>query len=242
MVITGKHILHSAFYLAATLLCVAMYFIMLRAEFLAAVEVLVYIGSIVVLILFALMLTRTKVGEDTNISNNQKVFAALTAVILFVSLTLVFSYSKIDAVAENTTALKISSIKDFSSILFTKYALPFEIASILLLASLVGSIVIAMEEKQVAGGVAFVEKGSNDIGNTGNQNNENNALANQEVKDTLDEQSRHGFAVNKDINSNAAGNIENTSRETVAGGTVTRIKDTLSYADNAKDEEKKGEN
>ncbi len=241
MVITGKHIMHSAFYLAATLLCVAMYFIMLRAEFLAAVEVLVYIGSVVVLILFALMLTRTKVGEDTNISNNQKVFAALTAVILFVSLTLVFSYSKIDTVAENTTALKISSIKDFSSILFTKYTLPFEIASILLLASLVGSIVIAMKEKQETGGVAFVEKGSNDISNTGNQNNENKALANQEVQDMLGEQSRQGFAVNNNINSNADGNIENTSRETVAGGTATMIKDTLSYADNAKDEEKKGE-
>ena len=152
MVITGKHILHSAFYLAATLVCVAMYFIMLRAEFLAAVQVLVYIGSIVVLILFALMLTRTKVGEDTNISNNQKVFAALTAVILFVSLSIVFSYSKINTVAENATALKISSIKDFSGILFTKYTLPFEIASILLLASLVGSVVIAMKEKQEVGG------------------------------------------------------------------------------------------
>jgi NADH-quinone oxidoreductase subunit J len=148
MVITGKHILHSAFYLAATLLCVAVYFILLRAEFLAAVQILVYMGAIVVLILFALMLTRTKVGVETNISNNQKVFAALTAVILFVSLALVFSYAKIDTVAENSTALKISSIKDFSSILFTKYTLPFEIASILLLASLVGSIVIAMKEKQ----------------------------------------------------------------------------------------------
>jgi NADH-quinone oxidoreductase subunit J len=171
MVITGKHILHSAFYLAATLLCVAMYFIMLRAEFLAAVQVLVYIGSIVVLILFALMLTRTKVGEETNISNNQKVFAALTAVILFISLTLVFSYSKIDTVAENTAALKISSIKDFSSILFTKYTLPFEIASILLLASLVGSVVIAMKEKQETGGETVVEQGSIVVDDTGNQNN-----------------------------------------------------------------------
>jgi NADH-quinone oxidoreductase subunit J len=157
MVITGKHILHSAFYLAATLLCVAAYFILLRAEFLAAVQILVYMGSIVVLILFALMLTRTKVGEETNISNNQKVFAALTAIILFVSLALVFSYAKIDTVAENTTALKISSIKDFSSILFTKYTLPFEIASILLLASLVGSIVISMKEKQETGGEETVK-------------------------------------------------------------------------------------
>ena len=160
MVITGKHILHSAFYLAATLLCVAMYFILLRADFLAAVQILVYMGSIVVLILFALMLTRTKVGQETNVTNNQKVIAAFIAIILFISLTLVFSYAKIETVAENATALKISSIKDFSSILFTKYTLPFEIASILLLASLVGSIVIAMKEKQEAGSESSVEQGS----------------------------------------------------------------------------------
>ncbi len=148
MVITGKHILHSAFYLAATLLCVAMYFILLRAEYLAAVQVLVYIGSVIVMILFALMLTRTKVGEETNISNNQKVFAALISMILFASLAFVFGYTKINAVAENATALKIISIKDFASILFSKYALPFEIASVLLLAALVGSVVIALKEKK----------------------------------------------------------------------------------------------
>jgi NADH-quinone oxidoreductase subunit J len=222
MVITGKHILHSAFYLAATLLCVAMYFIMLRAEFLAAVEVLVYIGSIVVLILFALMLTRTKVGEDTNISNNQKVFAALTAVILFVSLTLVFSYSKIDTVAENATALKISSIKDFSGILFTKYTLPFEIASILLLTALVGSIVIAMKEKLQTENETVVGQKSIDAGNTGNQNNENNVLANQGVQDIA--------AIDKNIGSNLAGSSE------------TMVEDVLPDTDGAKGEGQKGEN
>jgi NADH:ubiquinone oxidoreductase subunit 6 (subunit J) len=148
MVVTAKHILHSAFYLSATLLCVAMYFIILRAQYLAAVQILVYIGSVIVMILFALMLTRTKVGEETNISNNQKIFAALIAMILFISLALVFGYSRINTVAENASVLKIISIKEFASVLFSKYALPFEIASVLLLAALVGSVVIAMKEKK----------------------------------------------------------------------------------------------
>jgi NADH-quinone oxidoreductase subunit J len=148
MVVTAKHILHSAFYLSATLLCVAMYFIILRAQYLAAVQILVYIGSVIVMILFALMLTRTKVGEETNISNNQKIFAALIAMILFISLALVFGYSRINTVAENASVLKIISIKEFASGLFSKYALPFEIASVLLLAALVGSVVIAMKEKK----------------------------------------------------------------------------------------------
>ena len=148
MVVTARHILHSAFYLSATLLCVAMYFILLRAPFLAAVQILVYIGSVIVMILFALMLTRTKVGEETNISNNQKIFAALIAMVLFISLALVFGYSRINTVSENASVLKIVSIKEFSSVLFSPYALPFEIASVLLLAALVGSVVIAMKERK----------------------------------------------------------------------------------------------
>ena len=237
MVITGKHILHSAFYLAATLLCVAMYFILLRADFLAAVQILVYMGSIVVLILFALMLTRTKVGQETNVTNNQKVIAAFIAIILFISLTLVFSYAKIETVAENATALKISSIKDFSSILFTKYTLPFEIASILLLASLVGSIVIAMKEKQEAGSESSVEHGSITVVNIGNQSNENNTQASNVMQEAQGKQSAQGIAAGKDINGdpegsteNAAeeapvtGTIESTPKETFAGGTDTQDK------------------
>ena len=154
MVITGKHILHSAFYLAVTLLCVAIYFIMLRAQYLAAVQILVYIGSVIVLIIFALMLTRTNVGDSTNISNNQKVFAALIAMVLFVSLTIVFSYSKINVVAENSAGIKIVSMKEFAGILFSRYTLPFEVASVLLLAALVGSVVLAMKEKKEVEDVA----------------------------------------------------------------------------------------
>jgi NADH-quinone oxidoreductase subunit J len=121
---------------------------MLRAQYLAAVQILVYIGSVIVLIIFALMLTRTNVGDSTNISNNQKIFAALIAMVLFVSLTVVFYYSKINVVAENSSSLKIVSMKEFASILFSKYTLPFEVASVLLLAALVGSVVLAMKEKK----------------------------------------------------------------------------------------------
>jgi NADH-quinone oxidoreductase subunit J len=167
MVITGKHILHSAFYLAVTLLCVAIYFVLLRAQYLAAVQVLVYIGSVIVLILFALMLTRTKVGDSTNISNNQKIFAALVSIILFVSLSAVFYYSKINTVAENASSLKIVSIKEFANILFSKYTLPFEVASVLLLAALVGSVVLAMKEKREIEGDAGDEE-KNDFKEGGN--------------------------------------------------------------------------
>ncbi len=148
MVVSARNIVHSAFYLATTLLCVAVYFIMLRAQYLAAVQILVYVGAVVVLILFALMLTRTAVGDYTNISSKQTVFAAVVAFMLFAALTVVFHMTNIQDAGGNVSGIAITSIKDFSGILFSKYALPFEIASVLLLAALVGSVVLAIRGKQ----------------------------------------------------------------------------------------------
>lgn len=148
MVVSARNIVHSAFYLAITLLCVAVYFIMLRAQYLAAVQILVYVGAVVVLILFALMLTRTAVGDYTNISSKQTVFAAVVAFMLFAALTVVFHMTNIQDAGGNVSGIAITSIKDFSGILFSKYALPFEIASVLLLAALVGSVVLAIRGKQ----------------------------------------------------------------------------------------------
>ncbi len=151
MVISARNIVHSAFYLAMTLLCVAVYFIMLRAQYLAAVQILVYMGAVVVLILFALMLTRTAVGDHTNISSRQTVFAGVVALILFAALAIVFHITDIPGSDGDVSGIAIVSIKDFSNMLFSKYALPFEVASVLLLAALVGSVVLAIREKQDAG-------------------------------------------------------------------------------------------
>ena len=104
-------------------------------------------GKRTILLQLALQIP-SNVGDSTNISNNQKVFAALIAMVLFVSLTVVFYYSKINVVAENLASLKIVSMKEFASILFSRYTLPFEVASVLLLAALVGSVVLAMKEKK----------------------------------------------------------------------------------------------
>jgi len=147
MVISARNIVHSAFYLAVALLCTAIFFILLRAQYLAAVQIMVYMGAVVVLILFALMLTRTAVGQNTNISSKQTVFAAIVSFLLFAALSIVFNTTDIAAGA-NVSGIKIISIKDFSNILFSKYALPFEAASILLLAALVGSVVLAVRDRQ----------------------------------------------------------------------------------------------
>ncbi|MCL4384989.1 MAG: NADH-quinone oxidoreductase subunit J [Cyanobacteria bacterium] len=147
MVIFARHIIHSALYLALTLLCVATYFILLKAEYLAVVQIMVYIGAVVVMILFALMLTRTYVGEATNISNKQVGIAAAVSVLLLWALGIIIYITRNGFTWINTDNIPVLSVKDLGAILFSKYVLPFEIISLLILGSLIGSVVLAMKEK-----------------------------------------------------------------------------------------------
>jgi NADH:ubiquinone oxidoreductase subunit 6 (subunit J) len=94
------------------------------------------------------MLTRTAVGDYTNISSKQTVFAGVVALMLFAALTIVFHITNIPGADGIASGIAVTSIKDFSDVLFSKYALPFEVASVLLLAALVGSVVLAVKGKQ----------------------------------------------------------------------------------------------
>jgi len=148
MVIFAKHIIHSALYLAMSLLCVATYFILLKAEYLAVVQIMVYVGAVVVMILFALMLTRTHVGETTNISNRHVWIAGAISVLLFCALGIIIYLARKGFTWGSSDEIPVLSVKDLGSILFSKYVLPFEIISLLILGALIGSVVLAMKEKE----------------------------------------------------------------------------------------------
>lgn len=147
MVIFSKHVVHSALYLALTLLCVAIYFIMLKSEYLAVVQIMVYVGAVVVMILFALMLTRTRVGEVTNIINKQIVVSGAVSILLFWALGIIIYMTRNGFTWINSDEIPVLSVKDLSAVLFSKYVLPFEVISVLILAALIGSVVLAMKEK-----------------------------------------------------------------------------------------------
>lgn len=147
MVIFSKHVIHSALYLALTLLCVAIYFIMLKSEYLAVVQIMVYVGAVVVMILFALMLTRTRVGEVTNIINKQIVVSGAVSILLFWALGIIIYMTRNGFTWINSDEIPVLSVKDLSAVLFSKYVLPFEVISVLILAALIGSVVLAMKEK-----------------------------------------------------------------------------------------------
>jgi NADH-quinone oxidoreductase subunit J len=140
--VTTKNVVHGALYLLLVLAGAAGLFILFLAEFVGWVQVLIYIGAVVVLILFGLMLTRAPIGR-TALDNQSRGLAALVAGAIFATTSIVlweaFDGQKVSFAQE----LKVSTL---GGVLFTKYVLPFEVVSILLLAALVGAVVLAKKD------------------------------------------------------------------------------------------------
>ena len=144
-VVTNKNVLHSAYYLVLAFVGIAAIYVLLEAPFIAVVQVLIYIGAIAILIIFAIMLTRRLMSKDMEQRNQQWIWAALGALILFGVLGwLVYN--------ANWPVIEASVPKEPISLigveLLSTYVVPFEIASVLLLAALVGSILIGRERDQ----------------------------------------------------------------------------------------------
>lgn len=146
--VTTRKMMHAAFWLVLALFGVAVNFAMLEASFFAVVQVLVYIGAISILIIFAVMLTR-RVMDDSEIQLNKYWWAALLACLaLFGGMLAVFSPWELFQ-AGPAAAPDPEIIQKFGMSLVdpARYAVPFEVASVLLLAALVGAIYIAAEKK-----------------------------------------------------------------------------------------------
>jgi NADH-quinone oxidoreductase subunit J len=143
-VVTTSNVVHAALYLVGTLMGAAAIYVLLFAEFVAWVQVLVYVGAIVVLMLFGLMLTRAPIGR-ANFDNDQRPLAALCAAAVFI----VTSWILIDAFEGERISLARATgttTRSIGEVIFSDYVLPFEVVSVLLLAALVGAILIARRE------------------------------------------------------------------------------------------------
>ena len=148
--VTTKNVVHAALYLVIVLAGMAAQYILLAAEFVAVTQVLVYIGAIMVLVLFGIMLTRAPIGETPELDNNQRIPAAIVSLFLFGSLATLL----IDAFGDDRFDLNNSiasgaaggNMVRMSDSIFSQYLVPFEVVSILLLAALVGAIVVARRD------------------------------------------------------------------------------------------------
>ena len=141
--VTAKNVVHAALYLVVTLATVGGVYLLLAVEFVAWVQVLIYVGAIVVLLLFGLMLTRAPIGREA-LDNQQRGSAAIVALVVLAGLGILLWESFRDA----RIALRVSgSTADVGESLFRSFVLPFEVVSFLLLAALVGAIVLARKEE-----------------------------------------------------------------------------------------------
>jgi len=143
-VVTNKNILHSAFYLVLSFVGVASIYVLLEAPFIAVVQVLVYIGAIAILIVFAIMLTRRLYSEDLIQRNAQWIWSALGAAVFFLVLGWIVYSANWPVVQQ---AVPEDTITLLGQDLLSTYVVPFEIASVLLLAALVGAILIGRERE-----------------------------------------------------------------------------------------------
>lgn len=137
-----RNIFHAALALVGTFFGVAAIYLMLEAEFLAIVQVLIYVGAIAVLILFAVMLTRGLMKNDTLSFNKQWAWAALAVSILFLGM---FILALQVPWLHSGTSVYTDTVPFLGQQLLTTYILPFEVVSVLLLAALVGAFIIARE-------------------------------------------------------------------------------------------------
>tara|TARA_B110000438_G_C15745608_1_gene620583 strand:+ start:255 stop:755 length:501 start_codon:yes stop_codon:yes gene_type:complete len=142
-VVLSPNLVHSAVSLLFTLFGVAALYVFLYADFIAAAQVIIYVGGILVLIIFGVMLTNNI--EDQNISNKSKNRIPASFFCLFLL------YFQISAILDSQwylgeSLIRESTTNDIGMMLLTKYLLPFEIVSILLLAALIGAAMLSRKK------------------------------------------------------------------------------------------------
>ena len=141
--VTTRNVVHAALYLVIVLAGVAGIFILLGAEFLGVTQIVVYIGAIVVLFLFGIMLTKGSFGDDDGVTGERRLMAGLVGLLVFgvmaAALVESFADAELSRSGPSTTA-------DIADSIFGYYIVPFEAVSVLLLAALIGAIVVARKD------------------------------------------------------------------------------------------------
>lgn len=140
--VTSPNVVHAALYLVATLAGSAALFVLLGAEFVAWTVVLVYIGAVVVLFLFGVMITRAPLGREEQLDHSRRWPAALVALAVFTLLATTI----VNVFEDAELAQGVVRTGDIGDSLFERFVIPFEVVSVLLLAALIGGIVLARRD------------------------------------------------------------------------------------------------
>lgn len=147
LTVTSRNLVHAALFLAVSLAGIGMVFLLLQADFVAMVQVVVYLGAITVLFLFGLMLTRAPIGREALDSRNRPMAIVVSASLFGVLVVLITrAFGDFAAVTPSS-----SSVGDLGMAIFSAWVFPFEVVSMMLLAALVGAILLARRESGDSG-------------------------------------------------------------------------------------------
>ncbi|PRY10374.1 NADH dehydrogenase subunit J [Pontibacter ummariensis] len=148
MVVISKNPVHSVLFLIITFFTISGHYILLNAQFLAAVNIIVYAGAIMVLFLFVIMfLNMNKKSENlVKTSTLTKVAGTIAGGLLFVVMIAALKDVEVAGYNAETYNSQIGMVENLGAVLFTQYLLPFELASILFLVAMVGAVMLGKKE------------------------------------------------------------------------------------------------
>lgn len=149
MVVTTRNLVHAALWLIVSLFGVAVMYVLLNAGFLAIAQVVIYIGAIAILMIFAIMLTR-RVAQDSGPQTNPNwAWAFLVAIVLFGGLAWMLSSWGGFSTQMPDISSRADPLRQLGQALVSPsaYVIPFEVASVLLVAALIGAIMVAWDRK-----------------------------------------------------------------------------------------------
>ena len=145
IVVTVRNIVHAAFSLMVTLFSIAGLYVFLQADFLAATQVIVYVGGILVLILFGVMMTSGRLDMKLKMERGQLFWGGLVTVLIFTLLLGVIRSTPWN-VQEELGSVEGTASQIGKAILQKEFLLPFEVASVILLIALIGAVLISRKE------------------------------------------------------------------------------------------------
>ncbi|NOX63526.1 MAG: NADH-quinone oxidoreductase subunit J [Chloroflexi bacterium] len=140
--VLARNLFHAALFLVGAFFGVSVLYFLLEAEFLAIAQIIIYIGAIATLIVFAIMLSRGMMGPEAGQHNRYAPFAALALFFLFLLVAWLFNIARFEY---SEQAVAPDAIAQIGRAFVTTYVVPFEVASILLVVALIGAIMLARE-------------------------------------------------------------------------------------------------
>ena len=146
VVVTARNPIHSVLALIGTFFCLSGHYVLLNAQFLAAVNIIVYAGAIMVLFLFVIMFLNMRREDDESKNTLSKFISLTVGGVLMVLLIFIFRVVQTGVVDPQTYSPRTGLAENLGMVLYSDYLLPFELASVLFLIAMVGAVMLGKRE------------------------------------------------------------------------------------------------